>query len=443
MVGLKKYLTKLCGLAKKNSFKEIHFPFTLAALLCALLIYTGIIPVRERNPFCSPVPLNEIDSICGTVCTNPSRNSTGKFYYVKLDVESLKAGQLIENGKKDITLHFETSGKISLMIPSSEVESLYPGKLYSLAGKKNLVEQGEKIFCKGKWNNKTGSFCVSSIEYMGGESSLKGNIMHFRAICRLVFKRLLYAWGSAGGLILSLLSGSREYTEEGLGISFSRAGLSHILALSGMHLSFFSGFSGGLTQFLGKKTASLFRVIIILIFVWFAGLSPSLFRALVCSLLVMVSSFFHCKQINMIEILSVSFIIHAFSFPSDLLSAAFMLSYGALLGILLFSPVANKILSKKIPPFISSPLCTSTGAQIITSPICAFLFKTITPIGIISSAAVSPLVSIFMALSLTAILLCLAIPFLSPFFGCILNLFYDIMTYIVKFFAKVPPFYVS
>ena len=73
--------------------------------------------------------------------------------------------------------------------------------------------------------------------------------MRFRALCRLYFKRMMFAWGSAGGLLLALLCGARDFTESETADAFRMAGLSHILALSGMHLSLFYG----LAAFAGKK----------------------------------------------------------------------------------------------------------------------------------------------------------------------------------------------
>ena len=49
----------------------------------------------------------------------------------------------------------------------------------------------------------------------------------------------MYMWGSAGGLLLALLSASKEYTSSAFSDAFRLAGLSHILALSGMHVSIF------------------------------------------------------------------------------------------------------------------------------------------------------------------------------------------------------------
>ena len=417
----------------KKILRYLRNPVVLSAIICAILIYTGLVPVRRSNPFRSAILLEKISSISGQIATNPSRCGSGKFYSTRVRISSVKA--------KEGYVNFSSlaSGELDVRIPSRIVESVYPGKLYSLNRNSVLIENGELVTLCGRWSEKLGSFYVDSVDYLGYEQTLVGRIRHFRAMCRLIFKRLLYSWSSAGGLILSLLSGSREYLEEGLGESFRNAGLSHILALSGMHLSFFSSLAGGLGKTLGGKRVSLFAQFFgILFFVWFAGLSPSLFRALLCSLISLLAKTVFCAKVKMLEVLCGAFLIHAILIPGDLFSAAFLLSYGALGGILLFADFINCAISPFIPPQFSSSLSASMGAQTATAPICAKMFGTLTPIGIVSTVFVSPLISIFLTLSLIFIILSLAIPFLSPLFGSIMGIIYSVIVWCVRIFASVP-----
>jgi len=73
--------------------------------------------------------------------------------------------------------------------------------------------------------------------------------------------------------------------------AFRNAGLSHILALSGMHLSLVSGiaFFAGMRLF-GKTKSYIFQFCAVSLFVWFAGFSPSLLRAFLCSVLLLLCS---------------------------------------------------------------------------------------------------------------------------------------------------------
>ncbi|MBO4318909.1 MAG: ComEC/Rec2 family competence protein [Treponema sp.] len=409
-------------------------PFIIASVTVAMLLYGGFVPLRPQSPYSSIIPIEEAVSITGRINSNPSRFSSGKYYSAQLKACN------VSTEKNNSIIKAESSGKVRIWIPSSIVEAVYPGKLYSISGKTALIEMGEIVSCHGYWNSDYKCFVVTSLDYMGYDSSFWGTVEHFRAMCRLIFKRLMYSWSKAGGLILSLLSGSREYLGDGVSDSFRDAGLSHILALSGMHLSFFSGLSSKAgTSVFGKRWAGIFQALGILFFIWFAGLSPSLFRAFLCSLIAIIARGVFCCTADTLEILSLSFLIHVCVIPEDVKTAAFMLSYGALAGILIFSKLFLCFYSKIFPPKLSGSLSASTGAQVFGAPISISLFGSFAPVGIVATVFAAPLISLFFTLSIIAIILCLCMPFLSGVFGGILNMFYNFIVWIVEFFAKCPP----
>ena len=309
--------------------------------------------------------------------------------------------------------------------------------MYSSSKNGVIIEEGETITFYGKFSKSF--FSAESAEQLQQPQSLKQKIFRFRAFCRFAFKRLMYGWGSAGGFILALLSGSREYTDSSLCETFRNAGLSHVLALSGMHLSFFSSIAGGTgKKILGKKFDFWLRLFGILFFVWFAGLSPSLFRALLCSLILLFCGIFFCVQVNFFKVLCFVFLLHCMIFPDDIFSAAFILSYGALAGILLFGNAFKHIFQSFFPKKISDSLSASAGAQSVAFPLSLALFKSAAPGGILASVAVCPLVSIFLTFSMVAIFFSFMIPFLSPFFGVIMNFLYQIIKLTAELFALLP-----
>lgn len=418
----------------KDILDYLKNPFLIAAVAVSLLIYSGLLPLRPKNPYYSMLPLQSVIELSGGISSNPSRFSSGSYYSATIDLESVSS---LQNSS---LVKAEAGGQIKLWIPSGIVEALYPGKLFSLSGKSALIEKGERIVCRGVWKEDYQCFLVSSLEHLGHGSGFWGELEHFRALCRLIFKRLMYSWGAAGGLVLSLLSGSREYLADNVADSFRNAGLSHILALSGMHLSFFAGLSSKAgVSILGKRWSRLFQALGILFFIWFAGLSPSLFRAFLCSALAIIAKGVFCCTADTLEILSVSFLIHVCLIPDDAMTAAFMLSYGALAGILIFSKLFQRLFSVIFPPKLSSSLSASTSAQALTAPISLKLFGSFAPIGIVATVFAAPLISVFLALAIAGIIISLCMPFLSTAFGDIMNLLYDLIVWIVGLFASCPP----
>ena len=112
--------------------------------------------------------------------------------------------------------------------------------------------------------------------------------------------------------------------------------------------------------------------------------------------------------------------------------------YGALAGILLLGESIRRLCCARLFPAVSDALSESAAAQVVTAPITLRLFGCLTPVGIIASVVVSPLVTYFLYAGLVGIVICLALPFLSPVFGGILNVLYGLIRGIVVFFARFP-----
>ena len=322
-------------------------------------------------------------------------------------------------------------------IPTEMTEVFFPGRLYSKSVDKGcfFYEAGGFYHFYGRYS--TNGFYISSCTDSFWENTLLGKIDFFRALCRLQFKRLMYAWGEAGGLLLALLCGAKEYTSSNVSENFRNSGLSHILALSGMHLSMFSSIAMFIGNKIGRKRLSfIIRIISLILFVWFAGLSPSLLRAFICSCLTLIAVMAGSKEPDMIMILSFSFLLQSIISPEDIHNLGFMLSYGALAGILLTNKLFFSLYSKVFPVYLSASLGSSTGAQVITIPIALKVFRSFAPIGIIATSIISPLITIFIYSGLILILLCLIFPGLQTPSGIFINLQYTIIKFLVSIFSK-------
>ncbi len=403
-------------------------------MILALLFYSGIAQIRDKNPFISLAKKSEITRLEGFVSSNPVKSSFfGSSYKVSFTVGKA----FTRNGV------FSAHGEICLYFPSEIVEAYYPGKLYSPVSKMNgkafLVENGARLFLDVDGISKNGEefFLVKKGKSLGWRgNSFTQRFLRFRSLCRLSFKRLMYAWGKAGGLLLALLSGSREYTEKSVADGFRDSGLSHILALSGMHLGLF----GSIARFFGKKArgrnlGDALQLCAILFFVWFAGISPSLFRAFLAAFILYLNSLFRMNRPDSLSLLSLCFLIHSMIFPSHIMEAAFMLSYASLAGIIIFSKMFKKVYPVLIPYKVRLSLSESSAAQLATAPVSLRIFGKIMPQGIIASLFVSPLVFLFLYFGLFGVMICLFLPFLSAPISAIMNGLYLVISRLVLFFS--------
>ena len=411
----------------------------------------------EQNPFYSLVETEKINFLQGEILSNPVKSASGKTYSFTLKVNNAGITEKdfytrtfldfsdYENYLKNIESGFFSSaeGNVKIYIPTEIVEAYYPGKLYSIAKNQNdseipIIESGLKLAInvsylenddENGFNTNQKSFYVKKIYCHQYESTL-----HFyRAYSRLILKRILYNWKEAGGLLLALVSGAKEYTSIQDQENFKKSGLAHVLALSGMHLSIFAS----LPKIFKKKNTELISFMFVLLFVWFAGLSPSLLRALISLMLGLFLKSINIKS-DLIGVLSLTFLIQVSIFPNHVFDYGFILSYGALAGLALGEKLFLPIFSKFLPKKIAADFAASVGAQGITAPITLLGFGTCSPIGILASVIVSPVANIFLSLGIFALIISILFPFLLDPIGCIMWLIYVILTSVVNFFSKFP-----
>lgn len=408
-----------------NYFKK---PVFLSALFCVFIFYSGIFHIPDRTGICSLLKTEDISEISGIILSSPARVGNGSYYSATISLEGAADTRKVYSSAK---------GRLKIMLPKELAEAYSPGKLTSRSKNAFLYEAGGHCTFRGRLTNNT--FYIRECTAAFWPSSWRGRLSHFRALCRLHFKRLMYGWGSGGGLLLALLCGAREYTDADTSDAFRRAGLSHILALSGMHLSMFSAIAVFFGNKAGiKKFTFILRISVLFLFVWFAGLSPSLLRAFICAMLTIIAAIAGADKPDLLSILCFSFLLQSALCPQDIHNAAFILSYGALAGILFTSGFFNRFYSKFSPKMLAGSLSAATGAQTITAPISLRIFGSFSPIGIVSSTVVSPFVTIFIYSGLILIILSLIFPILSKPSGIFINFQYTVIKHLVNLFSLVP-----
>lgn len=433
----------------------VKSPAVLSALLTAFLIYSGLVHVCPRHDVRSMIPSKNITRISGKIASSPAKSSSGSTYSMMVELSDVSGA----------VASAPASGRIKLFVPAADVEALYPGKLYSSSenrsqGTRNQADRnGKKGNEKEVFIYETGAFIQAEVSFIENKaestvpctieplqyysddvlfSGWQTSLDYMRALLRLQLKRILSAWKEAGGLLLALVCGAREYTEKNVSDSFREAGLSHILALSGMHLSLFASLTEKTAgRALGKKLEPLLNLAASGLFVWFAGASPSLVRALICMVITSLADISSIK-ITVLEKVSLSFLIHICLFPEDAGSAAFMLSYGALIGLYYGDCYVKPLISRFLPPAVASSVSASAGAQLLTAPVSLILFGECRPGGVVASVIISPLASWFVTGGICALITVLILPFLLKPVGVIMNYLYTLIRQLVTLFARIP-----
>jgi competence protein ComEC len=210
---------------------------------------------------------------------------------------------------------------------------------------------------------------------------------------------------SWGGLALAMLLGIRDNLDSEFTALYRNAGLSYILALSGMHLAIIAAMIAFIfKRLLGIKASAILGAVIIIIYCFLVGPLPSLNRAV---LMYLIGTFIILGSLpkSAMSVLSLSFLIQIIISPAAGNSLSFILSYLALVGILIIGQALYSLFAGKIPDFLLQPLSLSAGAFLATAGIVSASFGIIAPVGIIASLAIVPLTAVFMAGSIIWLLL--------------------------------------
>ncbi|QSH93792.1 competence protein ComEC [Treponema phagedenis] len=333
---------------------------------------------------------------------------------------------------------FFARGSCMLFIPAAAVKEQYAGGISLLRGEvfSEYYAKGLRLFVKGGFTDDEKAFFAKPVQPKFSAWNSKHEKV--RARLRFYLMYLLYEWGEAGGLLLALLAADKTFLTPDFAESFKNAGLAHVLALSGMHVSIVSLAAIRFGNIFGRKRIAIrVSLLSVLFFVWFAGTSPSLSRALGMMLFMVLGKRFGFQP-KIFSILSAMITVHIVFFPQDALELGFMLSYGALAGILLFGEALITIVKKQIPAAIAGAFAASIGAQAFTAPIVIGFIGKIAFIGVLASCVISPIVSVFLIFGIAAIGICLLLPIASPIFSFVLNGMYHCIFFLARSFAQFP-----
>jgi len=238
----------------------------------------------------------------------------------------------------------------------------------------------------------------------------------------------------SGKTLASLITGKTELITPDLRELFSKSGISHLFAISGLHLSiigflFFTAIFYLLSispKYLitgrAKKTAGIITIIPLLLYCIFSGFSPSTQRAFIMAI-VLLFSFISEKEKDVLSSLSIAGSLILLIDSSALFSISFQLSFIAVTFIICGLPLIktfdllykNNLLKQSI-----LLLYVSFLASLGTSPMTAHYFHIVSVAQLISNLFFIPLIG-FVVLPLGIVsLLCFSL--LAAFSGWIINI---------------------
>lgn len=231
----------------------------------------------------------------------------------------------------------------------------------------------------------------------------------------------------------ALIFGERALFDSDIERNYRELGLVHLLAISGSHISLLivGGYFCLLRIGITKSKATVILLIILPIYMILAGASPSVVRAVIVGMIVLLS-FFHKAKLLAIDILSIALILMLLINPYSLLNVGFQLSF-----VISFCLIVSSKFLSTLSPFMMT-LAVTIIAQFVALPITLFNFYEISFLSIPLNLIFVPFIS-FIIFPLAFIsLIVYRIPFIGDFILSFLDVLISISNRFLELIAKIP-----
>lgn len=268
-------------------------------------------------------------------------------------------------------------------------------------------------------------------------------------------------------LCSALLIGDKYLLSDEIHEDFRRAGVSHVIVVSGMHLSILVSLFLMLSQkhYRYQKIYLSVAVVFIILYMAVTGFTPSVVRSSVM-LLVYCLGILISRDPYPLNSLGLASIIVTVTNPYSVGNVGLILSFASTFAILKFSPYLetkcfNRIKplkTKNLPVFkrslcvcinkgisgVISVLCMNISAALVSIPLSIVFFGSLSGVSVLSTLILYLPIQCLLILTFFLALLCF-IPFLSflvPAVCFCVEVFAKISLFIVKFFSELPFSYI-
>ncbi len=258
----------------------------------------------------------------------------------------------------------------------------------------------------------------------------------------------LFTYDEGRALSKALLYGDRDGLSYSFTSAFKELGISHMLAISGMHFSIVVGLLAIVFSKIriNKKFSVILLSAFVLLYAFLAGFSGSVCRASVMLIFSYASFFFGIRSDAVTSLSCSAFIICTFN-PYAIYDIGLLLSFFSTLGILTLALPINEKLSKtkirKIKPLFSliSAVNITLSALLFTLPISYYCFGYISYISPITNLIFIPFITVILYL-LPILIICSPVKALAYIIGNIITVLSKLTVYLATDIASSGNFYI-
>lgn len=340
------------------------------------------------------------------------------------------------------------SGKLLLYVPKSNIETLHSGDEIWL---NNTVYPIPKAFNPfqfdySKYLEKQNVFHQiytqeNQIKIIQRHKTLDFYIENLRNNLSKSFE--IHQFDSKTKAIIdALILGQRLELDKETIADYSNAGVIHILAISGLHISIIYFFIVFLLKPLKRvKFGAEIQLLIVLAILWLfallTGLPASVTRAVTLFSFISIGNYFNQPK-AIYNALAISAFLILLLKPNAIFDIGFQLSYAAVLSIVLFQPFYKKFYfsENKIAVYFTDTILVSLAAQIGVLPLSLYYFNQLPLLFLLANLVIIPLSSLVLIVGIVILPLNYVLPTVAVFLGKILEFSIQFMNDYIHWIAQ-------
>lgn len=259
------------------------------------------------------------------------------------------------------------------------------------------VSTGDTIYCSGRLRGPTARFKKTTL-FVTSENAIQTIKKTRDESTKIKIKKQLLLGVSTSNKTLAkaLFFGERGDGWENLSESFRRSGMSHVLAMSGMHVAILLLFCSTVLSLcrIKKTQATILLITLAISLLWLVEPRPSVIRAILTISLLLCVQFLYIQS-RVISIVGLSAIIIMVNYPIAASHLGFQLSF---LIVSMFCVLLPRIVWRLLGPvdvnalsrtmarrWISNLWVAGLCAWLFSAPIVLYMFGTLAPITILSN----------------------------------------------------------
>lgn len=246
-----------------------------------------------------------------------------------------------------------------------------------------------------------------------------------------------------GGIASAMFLGENDYLQESLTTEYADAGVSHILAISGQHITMIFMLLNYLFIPLtytknGNRSKHLLILGLLLFYMILCGAAASVVRSVSMFIIILIAKIFR-KRYHILNLLGLAALLQIIWNPQIVFNLGFQLSYSAVCSIVVFYPFFERqfMTGNKTLNVIFSWVGITLTAQVFTLPFILFNFGKFPTYFILSNVLLAPLAYLAVLSGFLLLIFCY-IPGLNFLLGYLTFVFLWSMTFMVKLVSSLP-----